>query len=228
MRATATAPDGAILIDATFVHNEATELRLPEAKLARAQPPPGKEPVSGAGGIEFGTASLQDFASMRCGQRQCLTALVHDLAGQMMVSDADKVRDAWDIQFPDSIPNPVPGAREYVVSVGVADGVREVEAKFHFDLEEECERERARIDGLLREKYGECMSVYDEVLIGQCDARGLRERTAEVSSCFSMPDENFVRLVVDYDYRNQAVRDGIWRAIEEARLRRARPGAEDL
>ena len=108
-RYTATATDGAILMVATFVNNDATALRLPEARLAPARPHPGKDPVTGAGGIEFGTAGLGAFALMTCGKLQCLTALVHGLAGQMMVRDADEVRDTGFLLFPDSTPNPVPG-----------------------------------------------------------------------------------------------------------------------
>ena len=108
-RYTAMAPDGAVLLVATFVHNEATALRLPEATLPLPRPQPGKQPVTGAGGIEFGTASLDAFTLMTCGKLQCLTALVHGLAGQMMVRDANEVRDTGFLLFPDTTPNAVPG-----------------------------------------------------------------------------------------------------------------------
>ena len=176
-RYTATGPDAAILMVATFLYNEVTTLQLPEAMLPPARTQFGKEPVTGAGGIEFGTASLGAFASMKCGQRRCLTALVHDLAGQMTVHDADEVRDAGTRLFPDSTPNPVPGAREYVVGVGLVDGVNEVAAKLHFDSDEECERERARINALLRDKYGVFEATHSSAtFFGQCDERGIPER----------------------------------------------------
>ena len=69
---TSLVPPGAaaILMVATFLHNEPTAVRLPEAMLPPARPQLGKEPVTGTGGIEFGTASLGAFASMTCGQRR--------------------------------------------------------------------------------------------------------------------------------------------------------------
>ena len=74
----------------------------------------------------------------------------------------------------------------------------EVTADFHFTSEEECQQEEIRIGELRGEKYGECERVDDhpEGWYGQCDTRGLPERAVELSTCFSMPDEDFVRLNV--------------------------------
>ena len=229
-RYTAMAPDGAALMVATFVHNEATALRLPEANLPPPKSQPGRQPIIGAGGIEFGTASLGAFASMSCGQRRCLTALVHDLAGQMTVQDADGVRDAGMSLFPESTPDPVPGAREYLVGVSLVEGVNEVQAEFHYDSEDECQQERTRIGEVLRLKYGECERLYyqHEDWYGQCDARGLPERAVELSTCFSMPDEDFFRMNVSYHYWSAARRDEAWRMNEEFKLRQSRPGVDDL
>ena len=189
----------------------------------------GEGDLLGAGGIEFGTASLEAFTAMRCGQRQCLTAIVHDLAASMTLEDADNVRDAWDMHFPDTTPNPIPGARQYLVAIGVSDGVREVQAQFDFDSVEECEHERARLDDLLRDKYGVFVSTHSsETLFGQPDERGIPERYVDLWMCVSMPDDHFVRLNVSYHYRYQTWRDEVWQIVEQRRLQQARPDADDL
>ena len=116
------------------------------------------------------------------------------------------------------------------MDVDLTDGVSEVTADFHFTSEEECQQEEIRIGELLGEKYGECERVDDHPAgwYGQCDTRGLPERAVELSTCFSMPDEDFVRLNVSYHYWNQAWRDEVWRAREEHKLRQVQPGADDL
>ena len=71
-------------------------------------------------------------------------------------------------------PTPFPGHGSTSSQSGVSDGVREVQAQFDFDSVEECEHERARLDDLLRDKYGVFVSTHSsETLFGQPDERGI-------------------------------------------------------
>lgn len=87
---------------------------------------------------------------------------------------------------------------------------------------------RVRIDALLRDKYGVFLATHSsETLFGQSDERWIPERYVELSSCFAMPDEDFVRLSVSYHYWNEARRNEIWEIVQRLRLQEATPGADD-
>ena len=145
-----------------------------------------------------------------------------------MVSDSLGPADlAWTLLDPERVPRPIPGARSYHVTVHLAHGVTQVEAEFRFAAEEDCEQERSRLDGLLREKYGECGPEWDPQLhIGQCDARGLGVRTAQLSTCF-LPDTTHL-LELSYEYNPKADRDELWRSIDSALRLQSHPEADDL
>ena len=113
------------------------------------------------------------------------------------------------------------------MTVHLAHGVTEIEAQFHFAAKSDCERERSRLDGLLREKYGECGPQWNpQAFIGQCDSRGLGVRTAEVSVCFG-PDTTHL-LDLRYSYSPKADRDELRRSIDPAPHLRGRPEPDDL
>ena len=80
-------PNGALLLAVSFDREGlATKVELPSARLEPARPEPGNAPVTGAFGIQFGTASLPELAVTCAGSGEhCLTRLaygmVHDSLG---------------------------------------------------------------------------------------------------------------------------------------------------
>ena len=222
---TATAPDGTLLLAVSF-DREGTALKveLPNASMEPARAQPGRAPVTGAFGIELGTASLPELAVTCVGSGEhCLTRLAYRMVNVSLGPDDI----AWTLLDPERVPKPIPGGRSYDVTIHLAHGVTGIAAQFHFAAEEECEQERSRLDGLLREKYGECGPPWGpQMHIGQCDSRGLAKRTAEVSTCFAPETTHLLNL--SYDYAPKADRDRLWEALDRARHPQRLPEADDL
>lgn len=221
----ATAPDGTLLLRVVFDdEGAASRIELPAATMEPARPRPGRTAVAGAFGIELGTASLAELdVTCAASGEHCLTRLAYGLVENSLGPDDI----AWTLLDPERVPGPIPGGWSYRVTVHLAHGVTEIETAFRFGTEDDCERERSRLDGLLREKYGECGPASDPgMYIGQCDSRGLGVRTAELSTCFA-PEATHV-LNLSYGYAPKADRDELWTSLERSRRLSRRPEADDL
>lgn len=210
--------DGSLLVVASFDDGEVTELRLPNAAL-----PPDRgddsEPsaVVGAFGIALGP-DLEQLRQLQCGGSSCINTafwVLHSVLENFAQSDGIP---GW----VEEVPKPITRGRLYDFSVSPWIGISSVTAWLHFDSADACVDEKVRIDGLLREKYGECRdyryAADDELreTVGQCDDNGLPVAMVR-SRCRTRysEDGDWDALTLSYGVLNPATREAVVKAWQE-------------
>ena len=212
--------DGSLLIAARAVEGEVTEISLPKAMPSplRAE---GLEyaPVVGAFGIVFG--DINQLKSLACHSPTCLTQALQYLSDQAIERSYSSYEGYI---YLDRVPNPIARSRDYFVNVSPHVGIARIGARLEFESEAESEEEASRINGLLREKYGECRdyrfwyrywedSHQSQRVGGQCDANGL-----SLTSVYASSDFETLHLV--YELLSPAERERLiaaWRERGEVR-----------
>ena len=212
--------DGSLLIAARAVEGEVTEISLPKAMPSplRAE---GLEyaPVVGAFGIVFG--DINQLKSLACHSPTCLTQALQYLSDQAIERSYSTYTGYI---YLDRVPNPIARSRGYFVNVSPHVGIARIGARLEFESEAESEEEASRINGLLREKYGECRdyrfwyrywedSHQSQRVGGQCDANGLSLTSVYASS-------DFETLYLVYELLSPAERESLiaeWRERGEVR-----------
>ena len=213
---------GSVLVAANLEGGEVTGLRLPKA----AMPPnpdsdSARSPVAGGFGIALGP-DMEQLGQLACGDVSCKTEAFEQLHGTL--EDFGQSRDISG--FVDDVPNPITRGRLYDFSVSPWVGVSQVRAWLHFESAEACEGEKVRIDGLLREKYGECRDYRFRAdresgrPIGQCDVNGLPVAVAETRCTTWYGSDDWDAMVLSYGVLVPAVREavlGAWREKGDVR-----------
>ncbi|MDE0190474.1 MAG: hypothetical protein OXQ90_03880 [Gammaproteobacteria bacterium] len=215
--------DGSLLVAASLVDGKVTELRLPKAALPSIQRNgSARLPVLGGFGIGLGP-DLAQLGQLRCGDDTCtnkaLSALHSVLEGFEQSGVASRV---------DEVPRPITRGRLYFISVSPWIGISQVRAWLYFESTNACDQEKARIDGLLRQKYGECRDFRYEAdseyrtPIGQCDVNGLPVAVVQTSCTtrYSVDDDDWDALILSYGILDPGAREaviGAWRERGEVR-----------
>ena len=205
---------GSVIVAASLEGGKVTDLRLPIAALPLMQSSGStRSPVVGGFGIELGP-DVEQLRQLKCGDDTCITTAFWTL--RSVLESFEQAASIPGLVY--EVPAPITRGRQYDFSVSPWIGISQVRAWLHFESADACERDKIRIDGLLREKYGECRDYRFEAEsesrkpIGQCDADGLPVAVVR-ARCSTWDDWD--SLILSYAVLDAAARQAVLQAERE-------------
>ena len=210
--------DGSVLVAAGLEDGKVTEIRLPKAALPSIQDGgSAQSPVVGGFGISLGP-DMEQLRQLKCGDGSCITSAFWALNSVLEGFGESDAISGW----VDEVPKPITRGRQYDFSVSPWIGISEVKARLHFESVEACKREKVRIDGLLRDKYGECRDYRHRAdtesrkPIGQCDADGLPVAVVETwCTIWYSGDGEWDALILSYGVLDPGAREAVLEASRD-------------